>query len=137
MESRNIFQGFYRLPIKERRNALATLYHWENGDHGPYAGLDEEIADSMVENCIGSLAIPIGIGCNLRINDKDIIVPMVTEEPSVIAALSGAAKTITKAGGGFVTTGPTHNIITANLQYIVNNNDNATLEHWTQIVHPD
>lgn len=56
----------------------------------------------MVENCIGKLSLPLGVGLNFQINGKDYIVPMATEEPSVIAAASGAAKMIKEKASGFI-----------------------------------
>jgi hydroxymethylglutaryl-CoA reductase len=64
-------------------------------------GLDAEGADQMVENALGTLALPFGVGLHFRINGRDFLAPMVVEEPSVIAAASHAAKRI-RAGGGFV-----------------------------------
>lgn len=58
--------------------------------------LENDIAENMIENQIGTYSIPLGIVPNLNIDGKDYIVPMVTEEPSVIAALSNAFKTIKK-----------------------------------------
>lgn len=55
----------------------------------------------MVENCIGRIALPIGLGLNFLINGKYYNVPMAIEEPSVIAAASSAAKLIAEAGDGF------------------------------------
>jgi hydroxymethylglutaryl-CoA reductase len=63
-------------------------------------GITFENADKMVENAIGTFSLPLGVATNFRINDKDYLVPMVIEEPSVIAAASKAAK-IAKASGGF------------------------------------
>lgn len=57
----------------------------------------------MVENCVGKLSLPLGLGLNFKINDKYYTVPMVTEEPSVIAAASSAAKFIDENGGGLTT----------------------------------
>jgi len=48
----------------------------------------------MIENCIGVISIPVGLGANFIINDKEYAVPMAIEEPSVIAACSGIAKLI-------------------------------------------
>ena len=48
--------------------------------------LNISIANRMIENCIGVLQIPLGIACNFLINGKEYIIPMATEEPSVIAA---------------------------------------------------
>ena len=63
-------------------------------------GLDFEHANKMIENAIGTFSLPLGIATNFRINNKDYLIPMVIEEPSVIAAASKAAK-IAKVCGGF------------------------------------
>jgi hydroxymethylglutaryl-CoA reductase len=56
----------------------------------------------MVENVIGVLGIPLGFAANFTINGRDVLIPMATEEPSVIAAASNAAR-IARARGGFST----------------------------------
>lgn len=66
-------------------------------------GLTVELADQMIENCIGMLSMPLGLGLNFLINGQDYVVPMVIEEPSVIAAVSNSAKIIKEAAGGFKT----------------------------------
>jgi hydroxymethylglutaryl-CoA reductase len=63
-------------------------------------GISFEQANTMVENAVGTFSLPLGIATNFRINQKDYLVPMVIEEPSVIAAASKAAK-IAKILGGF------------------------------------
>jgi hydroxymethylglutaryl-CoA reductase len=63
-------------------------------------GITFDNADKMVENAIGTFSLPLGIATNFKINDKDYLVPMVIEEPSVIAAASKAAK-IARIKGGF------------------------------------
>ena len=68
----------------------------ENSD----GGITFDKADKMVENAIGTFSLPLGIATNFTINNKDYLVPMVIEEPSVIAAASKAAK-IAKIHGGF------------------------------------
>lgn len=55
----------------------------------------------MVENCIGKVSLPLGLGLNFLINGKYFTVPMAVEEPSVIAAASSAAKFIAEKGNGF------------------------------------
>ena len=57
----------------------------------------------MVENCIGKISLPLGLGLNFMINSKYYTIPMAIEEPSIIAAASGAAKFIAENGGGFKT----------------------------------
>jgi hydroxymethylglutaryl-CoA reductase len=94
--------GFYRLRLPDRRRRLAqaagihpdALACLETG------GLDEAVADGMIENVVGRYALPLGIALNFRVDDVDYLVPMVIEEPSVVAAASNAAKMV-RAGGGF------------------------------------
>ena len=64
-------------------------------------GLTLERAELMIENCIGKISLPLGLGLNFKINNKYYTIPMATEEPSVIAAASSAAKFIDENGGGF------------------------------------
>ena len=56
----------------------------------------------MIENCIGILPIPLGLGMGFKVNNKNYIVPMALEEPSVIAACSSIAKLISEKGSGFI-----------------------------------
>lgn len=58
--------------------------------------------DKMVENAIGTFSLPLGVATSFKINGKDYLVPMVIEEPSVIAAASKGAK-IARIKGGFET----------------------------------
>lgn len=97
--------GFYELPLAERRRrALAHVTPnpeleasiEELLDAG---GLTAESADKIVENVLGVYALPFGVALNFQINGRDVLVPMVVEEPSVIAAASNAAKMIRAAGG--------------------------------------
>jgi hydroxymethylglutaryl-CoA reductase len=82
----------------------------------PALGLSLQQADHMIENAVGIFGIPIGIACNFTINGRDVLVPMATEEPSVVAAASNAAR-IARVQGGFFTssTGP---IMQAQIQLI-------------------
>ena len=61
--------------------------------------LRAKTADNMSENVIGVFGLPYSIATNFQINQRDYIVPMVVEEPSIVAGVSGAAKIIRKAGG--------------------------------------
>ncbi|MBA4453858.1 MAG: 3-hydroxy-3-methylglutaryl-CoA reductase, partial [Nitrosopumilaceae archaeon] len=58
----------------------------------PNGGISFEKADKMVENAVGTFSLPLGIATNFKINGKDYVIPMVIEEPSVIAAASKGAK---------------------------------------------
>jgi hydroxymethylglutaryl-CoA reductase len=94
--------GFYKLPIERRRVELAERTGLGEQLAGLARGslLDEETADHMIENVIGTYALPLGVGLNFRVNDNDYLVPMVVEEPSVVAAASNAARMV-REGGGF------------------------------------
>ena len=63
-------------------------------------GLSAETADKFVENVLGTYGVPYGVTLNVRVNGQDHVVPMVVEEPSVVAAASNAAKMV-RTGGGF------------------------------------
>jgi hydroxymethylglutaryl-CoA reductase len=95
--------GFYRLPLALRRRAVCEVSGVEldelieSLDRG---GLDPALADKIVENVLGTYGLPFGIALNARINDRDRLIPMVIEEPSVIAAASNAAR-IVRGEGGF------------------------------------
>ena len=65
-------------------------------------GLSKEKANQMVENCVGTIQVPIGIAMNFVINHKKYMIPIVIEEPSVIAAASHAAKIICENSFGFI-----------------------------------
>ncbi len=66
---------------------------------GSADSLDDEKADHMIENVIGKFALPMGVAINFVINGKDVVIPMVCEEPSVVAACSNAAKMARPSGG--------------------------------------
>jgi hydroxymethylglutaryl-CoA reductase len=70
----------------------------------------------MIENVIGVMGMPIGLGLNFLINDKEYVIPMAVEEPSIVAALSAAAK-ISRPGGGFKTE-CTDPILTGQIQVV-------------------
>lgn len=62
-------------------------------------GLEPARADKMIENCVGVFGLPIGIGTDVVVNGREYLVPMVVEEPSVVAAMSRSARLIRRAGG--------------------------------------
>ena len=94
--------GFYKLSPAER---VAMVADWAGLDESERAvlagqGLQPAQADLMIENVVGTYALPLGIAVNFLINGRDYLIPMAVEEPSVLAAISHAAKLI-RAGGGF------------------------------------
>lgn len=82
----------------ESSSDLSTLTSTE--EQFPIKSLDEHIADNMIENCVGTLGLPVGVALNFNINNNPVIIPMAIEEPSVVAAVSGAAKTVSQFGKG-------------------------------------
>jgi hydroxymethylglutaryl-CoA reductase len=93
--------GFYRLSPEERRSVLAKAAGIDaaTAEHLSGSALTLERADLMVENVVGTFALPLGVGVNLRINGADVLVPMVIEEPSVVAAVSNMGRLVREAGG--------------------------------------
>ncbi|GAA5064536.1 hydroxymethylglutaryl-CoA reductase, degradative [Nocardia callitridis] len=97
--------GFKDATVDERRAIVAErrgLSADELAVFDPRSGLDVSSADHMVENVIGTLAVPVGIATNFTVNGVDRLVPMATEEPSVVAAASNAAR-MARVHGGFHT----------------------------------
>lgn len=100
--SKKHITGFYKLSIDERRrlaaeHAKVPVEQWDSIlEHG---GLDPLTADKVVENVLGTYALPFGVAVNFVVNDVERWVPMVVEEPSVIAAASNAAQRVRKSGG--------------------------------------
>ena len=96
------YSGFFKLSTEERLREVAEfagLDEKETAILGSADSLDDDKADHMIENVIGKFALPMGVAINFVINGKDVIIPMVTEEPSVVAACSNAAKMARPSGG--------------------------------------
>ncbi|MBL0918590.1 MAG: hydroxymethylglutaryl-CoA reductase, degradative [Hydrogenophaga sp.] len=97
--------GFHKLPIPERIAAVARfagLSVAESAHLLNTGNLAPELADHLIENVIGTMNIPVGIATNMRIDGRDRLIPMATEESSVVAAVCNAARQSYDAGG-FVT----------------------------------
>jgi hydroxymethylglutaryl-CoA reductase len=93
---------FYKLSLTGRRQTLQRVAHLSDAQIEGLAdncGLTPEEADHLIENVIGVYGLPLGLAVNFRINDRDVLVPMVIEEPSVVAACSYAARLAREAGG--------------------------------------
>ena len=98
----SVIPGFRSLSVANRRHLLAAIAAIDEADITDavgQGGLGIETADRMIENAIGTLALPFGIALNVQVNGADYLVPMAIEEPSVIAAASHAAKRVRAAGG--------------------------------------
>ncbi len=93
--------GFYKLSVEARAQMVAE---WAGLNAEETATLRESLglpqADKMIENVIGLHTLPLGIAVNFLINGRDYLIPMVIEEPSVVAGASYAARLV-REGGGF------------------------------------
>ena len=112
--------NFYKMPINERLDAVYERGLISKKDYkllkNQQQQLDINSADKMIENVIGVMGMPIGLGLNFLINDKEYVIPMAVEEPSIVAALSAAAK-ISRSVGGFKTE-CTDPILTGQIQVV-------------------
>ena len=94
---------FYQMDLNERLQVLreaTALTTEELAVFSPQGGLSTEQANLMIENVVGVYGLPLGIAQHFVINGRPVLVPMVVEEPSVVAAASFMAK-LAQAGGGF------------------------------------
>src|SRR5256712_12680202 len=129
------FQETARLEVKsvERRSDIGSFYKLSTKERlrivQEFSGLsDEEVqtlktgvlpvpsAQRMIENVVGVLPVPLGIAVNFLVNNKDYLIPMAIEEPSVVAAASHAAK-MARAKGG-VKTSRTEPIMIGQVQLV-------------------
>jgi hydroxymethylglutaryl-CoA reductase len=100
-EKTSVVSGFYKLPIEKRREFVTHFANLSEDDAKIFSScLDLATADRMIENVLGTFELPLGLAVNFLINGKDYIIPMATEESSVVAAASNAAK-IARIKGGF------------------------------------
>jgi hydroxymethylglutaryl-CoA reductase len=103
MDKSSKISGFYKLSPGERLKLVkefAGLSDEEVELLSNSGSVDMGIMDIMIENVIGALVLPIGVATNFKVNGKDYLVPMATEESSVVAAASNAAK-MARVKGGF------------------------------------
>lgn len=104
---------FYNLPIDERLAYLQAEYGLSDDVLAAISGavsLSVEDADHMIENVVGTFSLPVGIARYFRVNGRDVPVPMVVEEPSIVAGASFMAKLALNTGGFFTQSTPTEMI---------------------------
>jgi hydroxymethylglutaryl-CoA reductase len=97
--------GFHKQTVPERIALIAKLAHLEASDQALMSNcgnLPQDVGNHMIENFVGTMTIPVGIATNMKIDGKDVLVPMATEESSVVAAVCNAARQAYD-NGGFVT----------------------------------
>lgn len=103
MDSR--ISGMRDMQPAERLAVLARAADMSSDDMQLLAGpgaLPLGTADGMIENVVGTFELPMGVATNFQVNGRDVLVPMVVEEPSVVAAASFMAK-LARGSGGFMT----------------------------------
>jgi len=121
--------GFYKLTPEERLRIVAEFAELSDEEKElikKTAKLSLDVADRMIENVIGTFELPLGIATNFLIDGRDYLIPMVIEEPSVVAAASNAAR-IARVKGGF-TTHYTGSIMIGQIQVLTDNPYSAKFE---------
>jgi hydroxymethylglutaryl-CoA reductase len=97
--------GFHKKSVDERISLIAgiTGLTAEEGALVANSGnLDQEIGNHMIENFVGTMTVPVGIATNMKVDGRDVLIPMATEESSVVAAVCNAARQ-SYDNGGFIT----------------------------------
>ncbi len=116
--------NFFKMSILDRISALhekgllssEDVRQLTNSDHQ----LNVNVADKMIENVLGVFGLPMGVALNFLINNQDYVIPLVVEEPSIVAGLSGAAR-ISRLSGGF-STNQVNTILIGQIQSVVSGN---------------
>lgn len=97
--------GFHKLPVSDRIQAVAAFAKLDQDEQAHLlntGNLSVDLADHLIENVIGTMNIPVGIATNMRVDGVDRLIPMATEESSVVAAVCNAARQCYETGG-FIT----------------------------------
>jgi hydroxymethylglutaryl-CoA reductase len=117
MKKSSRLPGFYDLSVAERADTVAQWAELTNEESAILEeGLSSAQADQMIENVVGTHALPLGIAANFLINGCNYLIPMAIEEPSVVAGASFAARLV-RRGGGF-STGSTEPLMIAQMQVV-------------------
>lgn len=91
--------GFYRLTPEQRRQILVNHYHLSRAEQELLKQHASELGNDLVENYITDYSLPEGVVTSLVVNGQNYTVPLVTEEPSVIAAANNGAQRVNNSGG--------------------------------------
>lgn len=92
---------FFELSVAERRELLCLKIDIGQEFLVADGGLNLELADNMSENVVATFSLPMAIAANFVVDSMPVLVPMVTEEPSIVAAASKMAKLVSLSGGFF------------------------------------
>ena len=96
--------NFFRMTVTQRISALHSEGMLDAQDVQQLTSANHQlqlnVADKMIENVVGVFGLPMGVALNFLINNRDYVIPLVVEEPSIVAGLSGAAR-MARLGGGY------------------------------------
>lgn len=127
MEKTSRISGFHKMGLEERLKIVQAFSELKEEDLKTLikeGALNFETANRMIENVVGTIQLPVGIAMNFLINEREYLIPMAIEEPSVVAAASNAAR-FARSGGGFFVTN-TGAVMIAQIQLVHIPNANAT-----------
>ncbi|MDR3241501.1 MAG: hydroxymethylglutaryl-CoA reductase, degradative [Lactobacillaceae bacterium] len=96
------WSGFYKLSLQERLSKISNEFDFSPDDQAFLVAHQDLIGDTQIENYVYSFGVPTGLLFDLLVDGKKYVVPMATEEPSVIAAANNGARLI-RAGEGVQT----------------------------------
>lgn len=131
--------GFHKLAVPERIDQTLAFASKEDSELRSLflntGNLPTELVDQLIENAVGTMNIPIGIATNLLIDGQDYLIPMATEESSVVAAVCNAARQCYDSGGFITSMSDTHMIAQVQLLGVSDpgNARLAILEHTEEI----
>ena len=122
--------NFFKMSVNQRIDALAENGLITDTDvqalHTANHQLQLNAADKMIENVVGVFGLPMGVALNFLINNRDYVVPLVVEEPSIVAGLSGAAR-MARLGGGFTAT-TTDPILIGQVQSVLDGDPDTAMQ---------
>ena len=122
--------NFFRMPVGERIAALHERGLLNSDDVHQLVSANHQlqvnVADKMIENVVGVFGLPMGVALNFLINNRDYVIPLVVEEPSIVAGLSGAAR-LARLGGGFESA-PVTPILIGQVQSVIEGDPEAAMQ---------
>ncbi|MEM7001709.1 MAG: hydroxymethylglutaryl-CoA reductase, degradative [Pseudomonadota bacterium] len=123
--------NFFRMSVSERIAALHSQGLLSKDDVQQLVSAQHQlqlnVADKMIENVVGVFGLPMGVALNFLINNRDYVVPLVVEEPSIVAGLSGAARMSRLAGGYQASC--TDPILIGQVQAVLDSDPEAAMEN--------
>lgn len=126
--------GFYRRSTKERQEIISQQLHLTAEQQRLLADHATALGNELIENYLTDYQLPEGVAVGLVVNGQDYTVPMVVEEPSVIAAASNGAQRVARSGGF---TAPDEQRLMIGQVILKDVDDLAGLRKWVQGHHED